>query len=269
MAKPKSQMTASKVLDVLAEKHFKTPAHAMLREVSNGTGTWSDRRADALVVSLWPSRGVWFGGVEVKVSRSDWKSELDNPAKSDAVQRFCDFWWVATPAGIVLPGELPETWGHIEVGESSCRLVKEAPRLTPEPLAPEFVASVLRNHMTSDDQRVRQLVAEAKAAVREECGIDRVRRLEVDLSNATYEKTAAEKRLKELRDQLAEFQASTGVDAESWRGTAEFKAAVEAARSLQGFHLSHMAAVLAGAAERLREAERAIADAKSDSQAAE
>lgn len=144
--KRKSDMTAAQVLAALRDGPFRTPAFQWLYEVRNRTGYGAqDRYADALVVSVWPSRGVFFAGIEVKISRADWKRELDDPEKSDEIQRFCDYWYIAAPDGVVLPGELPERWGQYVIDGKKATLIKDAPQLTPEPLSKVFVASVLRN----------------------------------------------------------------------------------------------------------------------------
>jgi hypothetical protein len=98
-------MKAHQVLDAIerasAFKCGDGAPHILLREVRNGTGfKRSERYADGLLVSLWPSRGVFFAGIEVKVSRSDWLSELKNAAKSADIQKWCKFWWLITAPGV-------------------------------------------------------------------------------------------------------------------------------------------------------------------------
>lgn len=143
----KEKWEAPGVIARLRKKQFASPAHVLLTEVRNRTGYGkAERYADALVASVWPSRGLWLAGVEVKVSRSDWQSELKNPEKAAEIQQYCDYWWVAVPRGIVKDGELPENWGLIEVhGKAGCDVVKPAPRLEPKPLALPFIMSILRS----------------------------------------------------------------------------------------------------------------------------
>jgi hypothetical protein len=136
----------TEVLEALRKGPFREPAHIWLYEVRNKTGYGGDaeRYADALVVSVFPSRGIWFAGIEKKVSRSDWLSELDQPEKSEAIQVFCDYWWVVAPKGIIKPEEVPEKWGFYEI-DKKAKLVKKAPRLKAAAPTKDFVASVLRN----------------------------------------------------------------------------------------------------------------------------
>jgi hypothetical protein len=70
--------------DVIAalRKKYPAAAWAFLEQVANGTGYAKKYRwADALAMGLWPSRGMELHGIEVKVSRSDWLRELENPAR--------------------------------------------------------------------------------------------------------------------------------------------------------------------------------------------
>jgi hypothetical protein len=158
---------SGQVVAALQKGPFRAPAHIWLSEVRNQTGfaRGNQRTADGLVVSLWPSRGIWFAGVEVKVDRRDWLRELDDPTKSEAIQQYCDYWWVAAPPGVVEVAELPVTWGLIEVSGGKCKTIKEAMKLHAKALKPEFVASVLRNvhdHIARVDERAMMKLKDEK-----------------------------------------------------------------------------------------------------------
>src|SRR5690606_33835057 len=162
---------------------------AMIQEVSSGTGAQAHRRADALVVSLWPSRGIWFAGVEVKVSRTDWLNELKSPAKAAAILQWCNYWWLAAAEGVANAEEIPDRWGWIEVTAgkaTACHVRKAAPKLEPEPLSPAFVAAILRKVASSDNDRrseaYRLALADlsARVAVVDEAEAARLRTIERD-----------------------------------------------------------------------------------------
>ena len=122
-------------------------AWAYLEEVGNGTGGKKTRSADALALSLWPSRGIELHGHEIKVSRGDWLRELRDVGKADSIQRFCDRWWlVIGDAAIVAPGELPPRWGLMVVKGGRLVVSKDAPLLKRSPWTPAFVAAVFRAH---------------------------------------------------------------------------------------------------------------------------
>jgi hypothetical protein len=71
----------------------------------------------------------------VKVSRSDWLTELRDPEKAEAFRPYMHYWWlVVSDASIVRDGELPEGWGLIVKSGSVLRAKVKAPRLDPMPM---------------------------------------------------------------------------------------------------------------------------------------
>lgn len=91
-----------------------------LTEVTAPDGT---RRADAVHVGLWQSRGAGEIDVcELKTSRSDWRRELDNPAKAEAWSDHCSRFWIVAPHPSVVPvEELPTGWGLMVPGSRGRR----------------------------------------------------------------------------------------------------------------------------------------------------
>jgi hypothetical protein len=210
-----SGMTANQVCDVLRSKHFMGEAYAFLREVRNGTGySKQDRYADALAVSCWPSRGIWVAGVEVKVARYDWLRELKQPEKSVEIQKFCSYWWIAAPEGVVQTGELPETWGLIEVTEKTRTVVKEAPRLTPEPFSPSFIASVLRNYGGTAEALLRAEYLRGKNEALEGADDPDVENLKNVIAQERTSKGYFTKQLDDLKAKVRAFEEKTGLNIE-------------------------------------------------------
>ena len=134
----------------LIEAKFEEPAHVVLPQVANGSGHMRvTRYADAMAMSLWPSRGLELHGFEIKVSKSDWKRELRDPEKSAPIQAYCDRWWIVAPGGVVDLAELPTTWGLFEPrkrrGKVSLHVAKQAPKLTDtKKIDRRFLAAILR-----------------------------------------------------------------------------------------------------------------------------
>jgi hypothetical protein len=121
-------------------------AYVILPQVRSKTGGASNIRiADAIIVSCWQSRGIWMGGVEIKVSLQDWRKELANPTKAESIQQYCKYWYVACPTGVIPIGEIPETWGLIEVNRTGAKIVKRAMENECKPLPISLLASMLRN----------------------------------------------------------------------------------------------------------------------------
>jgi hypothetical protein len=183
-------------------KRYPSDAYALLFEVGNSTGFGCSRHADALAMSLWPSRGLNVLGFEFKASRTDWVKELNTPAKAEAIQRYCDQWWlVVADREFVRPGELPETWGMMAMnGRGLLDVVTAAPSLTPLPWPREFIAAVLR----SAADPVAAIDNTALARAREEG-----RKAEADRNAATHKRMEDE--LTTARHAIATFENTTGV----------------------------------------------------------
>lgn len=208
----------SKVHAAIA-KRFCGPQYATLFEVRNAAGFNGSSSADAVSMSLWPSRGLEILGFEVKTSRADWLRELKDPSKSAPVQRYCHRWVIAVDdASIVRDGELPPTWGLFAL-DGSGKLVQkvEPPLLTPEPLTPHFVACLLRR-ATEDvvakravDEIVRERVDDLVAS----------RRASSDIKTKYLQDEVAQ-----LKRQIEEFERLSGVRIDRYPGAAKIGEAV-------------------------------------------
>jgi hypothetical protein len=112
---------APAVIDAIIAAHA-APEWCVFTEVSDATSGRCSRRADALAMNMWQSRGLEFRGFEVKVDHGDLKRELEDPSKAEAIGRFCDTWCLAYPAGLVRPDDMiPPAWGLFEVNEKGGR----------------------------------------------------------------------------------------------------------------------------------------------------
>lgn len=150
-------MTTREVFQALQKRH-QPPEWAFLSEVADGTGAVSHRKADAIVMNLWPSRGLELHGFEIKSDRGDWLTEIATPQKAEAVCKYCHRWWVAVgDAAIVRPGELPPTWGLlVPHSNNTLRIEVEAPKLVPLDISRSFLAALLRRS-TEQSADVHQL----------------------------------------------------------------------------------------------------------------
>ncbi len=194
---------------------YPAEAYAMLYEVRNGTGfTRSPRSADVLVMSLWPSRGLELIGFEVKVDRADWKRELADPGKADAIQRYCDRWYVVTSAENVAPiEEVPPTWGLLVAHGTGLRCHREAPKLDAKAIDRLFLASLLRN----------AAAAQASHPVMEK---EIERRVEAGVRDHEWERKRIADDLARLQERLKEFEQVSGVKIDGW-GLGNVAAAVK------------------------------------------
>lgn len=187
---------------------YAPPEFAFLAGVASGTGAQANRFADGVALGLYPSRGMPLHGFEIKVSRSDWLRELREPDKAEAIAQHCNYWWLVTPPNdltspIVLPGELPDGWGHIVAKSGKLYSdVLAVRRDQPDRLPRSFVAAVLR-------YAVRQSASEAeiRAEVEKALG-DQAKRFreqrEGDRANDRLE-------LDRLKSGIAKFEEASGI----------------------------------------------------------
>lgn len=154
--------TERMVLDLIHDRYSKVnpgngPRYVVAEHVRNQCGFGGTaaseylgreprlRSADALVVDLWPSSGHLIHGFEVKVSRSDWLTELKDPEKAEAFKPYCDHWWLVVPDVEIVRSDLPLGWGLLAVGrDGRLRQRKAAPKLDRQPMPFEMTAAWLR-----------------------------------------------------------------------------------------------------------------------------
>lgn len=152
MPKKKAKKTAGMlategdVLSALRHRHS-GDEWVFLSHLKTATGwqTGRGRELDGWAMNLWPSRGLKTHGFEVKVSRSDWLSELKDPDKADEGFQFCDFWWlVVGDPSIVQDGELPAGWGLMVPHRGGLKIKVQATERAAD-FDRAFWASCLRN----------------------------------------------------------------------------------------------------------------------------
>lgn len=210
-------------LTSLISQAYPAPEWAVFFEVSNGTGFEASRRADAVAVGVWPSRGFQIVGFECKSDRRDWLRELANPAKADVIVAFCDRWYIVTDRPeIAKPEEVPETWGLLVADEKRTKLLtkKLAPALPDRDLTSvrrSFMAAMLRKvpETTVPKADVERLV---EARVKEAA----------DASNMGRQLKYAQDEATELRKIVDTFKAITGVNMQGWQGSEKIAKAVDA-----------------------------------------
>lgn len=191
--------TAAEVRAALSARYC-APAWACFFEVANSTGAGATRSADAIAMSLYPSRGLLLHGFEIKVSRSDWLHELKQPDKSAAIQRYCDHWWIVTPPDIVKEGELPPTWGHLILKGNGLNCAVQAPRLEREPWQPAFLAALLRRAHDARELAIRAGVTAAMTSERAAIEAEVRRRVDREVERRTSARDEAVRQLAAIRD---------------------------------------------------------------------
>lgn len=208
MSETEERITSSAICAALRTR-YPLPSHALFYEVADGTGMNAGRRIDALGVGIWPSTGQEIHGIEIKVSRSDWKREVANPKKAQDLMRFCNRWYLACPAGLVEASEVPETWGLLTVKGGVIREQRKAPRLSPEPPTRDFLCSLLRSAGGVDASVVNAAVQKAVAEERR----DREERIEAAIKR---DRDSRSRRAEEAASKIERIEKMIGTPIDNW-----------------------------------------------------
>jgi len=133
------KVTANDVLKGL-ETYYSNMGFTLVPEVSIAYG--GERRADALVVGRGNETAI---AIEVKVSRQDFKHEMDNPEKRVVALEICSQYFFATPQGLVDPHDIPEECGLMELDKGGkIRVTVPAPHRRPGQPTWRLVGAVAR-----------------------------------------------------------------------------------------------------------------------------
>jgi hypothetical protein len=160
-------MNADDVYEALKGRH-PLPEWVLVRELQLGTAfemdevewekwlagdCWERRpryhmlqRIDAYALNCHKSKQFRRIAYEIKVNHADFIREKIDPDKRRPAQKVSDYFYFAAPRGIIAPEEVPDDCGLVVVYENGrSRILKRAPRLEPERLDWQFVASLVRN----------------------------------------------------------------------------------------------------------------------------
>lgn len=185
-------------------KTWCAPEYALVWEVAPATGAAHGRQryADAMIMSLWPSRGQYLHGVEIKVSRSDWLREAKDPSKAERLAAYCDYWWVHTVPGVIHDlAEVPIMWGVRVWDGKRWSTLREAKRTDAQPVDRGFLASLMRR---GDEQ----VEAAARAKVQNVIEAERAN-IQQQIDSGIRAHTA---RSDKALDAIRKFKETSGID---------------------------------------------------------
>lgn len=156
-----SDRETTAAINLALRKRFAAPEWALLFNVGDATGARHSRFADAVAMSLWPSRGLELHGMEVKASRADWQRERQKPQKAETIAAFCEHWWIVAAKGAVKEDEVPPAWGWIEFTGDKLITVKPSTRTDAEPMTRTFLAALLRRASEADEVLLKAAIESA------------------------------------------------------------------------------------------------------------
>lgn len=252
-----SDLTEADLFRMLRDRHMRTGnggagEYAVLFHVRNGAGFDSTNTFDAVVMQLWPSRGLELHGYEVKCSRKDWQRELGKPEKAEAAAVLCDrFSIVVSDQDIIRPGELPPTWGLLVPRGGRLHCVRDAPLLPGKdltsPVPRPFLVSLLR------------AAGAVPKAEPEEVTRARDEGLKTGLRQAEQAMEEWQRQAEDLRKVIRVFEEESGVTLLTWRNGIDQPAVV--ARTLRAILNGDAEARAEEARSRIRRVRQQLLDA--------
>jgi hypothetical protein len=275
--------------DLLArlDRHYIKPGEAypggvFIPEVGWNGGT-ANSRCDAIYVGFTGSSGRLLIGHEVKVTRADWRRELDHPGKADAWADQCHAWYVVAPStAVVKPEELPHGWGLLTINpRTTVRLDVTVKAAVHADRAPSWDA--VRSVLSRADTLRAQAIVDGQQKARADAFADIDQRVRDRLASRIG--SDHETRACELGERLTRIQEALGLDIDirddvAWAraGTATLNELRAAATFLRGHvNAAHAAQDLAGRyasplttiRQHLTELDTAIASLTTDTTSAE
>jgi len=198
-----SNLSSDDLIELLCNR-FSPPAWAFIPQVRNATGFLNiTRTADAIAMSLYPSRGLDLHGFEIKINRGDWFKELKFPEKAEEIAQFCDFWWIVSTKEIVKIEEVPLNWGLLIPHGSTMKIVKQAKLLKAKPIDRLFLAAILRRaqKIITTEAKLEEYFKEGEKRGKESA------RFEVEDTLQKYQN---------LESKVLEFEKISGVHINRW-----------------------------------------------------
>lgn len=187
---------------------FCAPEWAIFFEVASGLGLDNRRYADAIAMSLFPSRGLDIHGIEIKTARGDWLRELKNPEKADPIAKYCDFWWlVAGDEKVADKNEMPRNWGLLVSNGKELRQVKRAERMKPKPVDRPFMGAMFRR---AHEQIQAELKNDSRVVAAREEGY------KAGLEERDWKLKDSSEELAKLQEAVKEFEKASGVTISRW-----------------------------------------------------
>lgn len=185
------------------------PRYVTAVQVNSGAGYGYSRRLDAIVFDTWPGEGLTLHGLEIKISKTDLRRELQDVRKQADWLPHLDYFSIVAPKGVVDLKLLPPKWGlFLPTDEGKLRA-----RRKPLSLHNEDRRDISRSMAAAFTRAlvVRSLSQEATASAFER-GVES----EKDRSKAEIERLSHD--IESLRTAVQKFEETSGVKIRSWGG---------------------------------------------------
>ena len=199
------KVTADDIRKALSERYCE-PDWYLGFEVGDGCGSEVTRHADAIAICPYPSRGYEALGFEIKVSKQDLKHEIEQPAKAEALAKYCNYWYLVVPKGLTDGINIPEPWGIIEYIDGKLRQKRKA-EFFKNTIDIGFCCAFIRGIRRKDDRDLKEAMA-----YRERMQIEH---LDMETRSKLYD-------YEKLQERLVTLKKRTGIDLTSKHWVSEY-----------------------------------------------
>jgi len=153
---PVKKYTAKDLIQRLRVRYEDAQQYAFFEQVASGTGWKAQSWVDAMVLSLWPSKGLTRMAFEVKVHRADFIKELSSADKNEWAKEYCHEFWFVAPTNVIKEEELPEGVGWLRPHGDGLAIVRHASRHDAN-LDDVFMASLARSMIKQRERAMKSL----------------------------------------------------------------------------------------------------------------
>ena len=160
-------MTSDDIRKSIRKKFRDSRRYAVVDEVGVCTGfteTWdSPRRIDMMVLDCFRCNDFYIEGIEIKISKSDLKRELNEPEKHEVFFQSIDGYTIAAPTELLkeMKDLIPKEWGLLGINEATfeARYIRRPDNLTDwidrKTVDRGFFASVVRSVVNQVGREIR------------------------------------------------------------------------------------------------------------------
>lgn len=131
-----------RILELLRHHHASVDGWATFMELAEEPV--GGQRLDFFALHTWRSKGYRAVAYEIKVSRADFKRELEQPVKRIYAEKISHECFFVVPRGLVLADEIPDGWGLMVADAGGLKLLKHGTQRKEVRWTPAFVASMAR-----------------------------------------------------------------------------------------------------------------------------
>ncbi len=104
---------------------------------------WNERRIDGFAINLYKSNLRLMVSYEIKVTRSDFRTEMADPTKREPAMALTNQFFFATPKAMLDPKEIPKECGLMEYEKGRMNIKKKAPKTECPEVSPGLVMRMI------------------------------------------------------------------------------------------------------------------------------